>query len=348
MNDAPPPIPTIPTANKKFTLSAPIFLIWLAFLGFTIYLGVSRNLDARALGELTGGFIGRTVFALLLSWVAWRLSRRSDWVKSAVFLIVFLVSSLDHLAGAAADRRQTRPASLQQLQDQVRLVQQAQIDEFKETGTLSVNTQAVNRIINTFKEGGSSRTPEERNLMTGMGEFLQKLTDAEAKNNELSEKMDAEWIIQPQTPKTSEQIDGLATSVTNFLQFNQSYLALFTNSATLLTQDLRSKGVPNHQIQQAVKGFQTGFKPQLPYIAKIREQDDLYGKTLLHILNLYKADHGKWKWDKEAETIVFDNELTAQCWDTLLAKINQIAEDQQQTQAQLIEVRSKTLSRSEP
>jgi len=349
MNQAPPPIPTthaIPAPKKKFTFSAPLFLIWLAFLGLTIYLGIARNLDAHALGQLTGGFVGRTIIALLLSWVAWRLARRSDWVKNAVFLIVFLISSLDHLAGVAADGRKALPASVQHFEDQVRLVQEAQVKEFNETGTLSVDTQAVNKIITSLKDGASSRTAAERNLMTAMAEFLQKLTDAEQEYNRVTEKIDAQWIFRPETPKTLPEIDAVASSVTNFLQANQSYLARFTNSAILLTQDLRSKGVPNHELQQAVKGFHASFKPQLPYIEKIRTQDDLYGKTLLQILHLYKTDHGKWKWDKQAETVAFENEPTAQRWDALLARINQIAEDQQQTSAQLLEIRSKTISRS--
>jgi hypothetical protein len=342
MNEAPP---LLPIPKKKFTLSAPVLIIWLAFLGLTIYLAVARNLDARAMGELTGGFIGRTLIALLLSWVAWRLSRRSDWVKNAVFLIVFLVFSADHLAGSASRRRQTPPAALQNLQEQVRLAQEAQVKEFNETGTLTVNTQAMNQIISSLKDDTSSRTPDERKLMAGMADFLQKLNDADEKNNRVTEQMDAAWVLQPQTPKSPQEMDALATSITNFLQSNKTYWALLTNSALILTDDLRAKGLPAYQISQAVHGFQSGYKPQLPYIEKIREQDNQYGETLLQIVALLKSEHGKWTWDKDAEAIAFDHQTSAQRWDDLVARINQIAEDQQQTQAELIEVRSKTLSR---
>ena len=68
-------------------------------------------------------------------------------------------------------------------------------------------------------------------------------------------------------------------------------------------------------------------------------------KKPLEILNLYKAHHGKWKWDEQSETVTFENEPTSEQWLELVTTISETAEEQQQTQAKLIELRSKTMAR---
>jgi hypothetical protein len=313
-----------------------------------MYVALSvQKLDAFSLGQVTGQFLARTLFSLALSWVAWRLSRRSDWVKSTIFLVVFLVFSIDTLAGLARGRGPNRPATLAAVEAEARRAQQAQIEEFKKTGTVTRNTQAMDQVITTMRNSASQGTDLERKLMAGMADFVQKIRDAEAKHVETSEHMSPDWILQPKTPKSPAEIQALATGVTNFLQANQYFLSLYTNSARLITEELKAEGVPPDGIAGAVNGFQSSFKPQAPFIAKLRAQDADYGRTLLAILDLYQAEHGKWKWDDQAELAKFDNEASNDRWLDLLQKINQIATDQQQTQAELIDLRAKNLSRQQ-
>jgi hypothetical protein len=351
MNDAtPPPIPPIrPVAPKKpFTLPKALFVLWAIFFAVMIYLAVSvQHLDAFSLGQLSGQFLARTLFSLAVSWVAWRLARRSDWVKSTVFTIVFLVFALDTLAGLGVRRRYATPAAITAVQEEARRAQRAQIEEFQETGTISRNTQAMNQIITTMRKSASQGTDLERKLMAGMTDFTEKLRDADAMHANSSEAMDAEWILQPKTPKSPAEIQTLASAVTNFLRANENLLTLFTNSSAIITQELKSQGVPTGAIVGAVDGFQSGFKPQAPFIKKLRQQDADYGQALLGILDLYKTEHGKWKWDEESELVAFESETNNQRWLDLIDKINEIATDQQQTQAELIDLRAKVLARQQ-
>ncbi|HEX7859912.1 MAG TPA: hypothetical protein VF773_06290 [Verrucomicrobiae bacterium] len=353
MNDAtPPPIPPQnpaatppPASEKKFTLSKPVFFVWLILLGITIYLGVTRNLDARGLGQGIGQFVGITLMSLLFSWIAWRLARRSDWVKSAVFLIVFLVAGSDHLAGLHTRGARPGSPSLENFRDEVRRVHEAQQEEFNETGVISHNTEALDKLITTMKDGASQGTDLQRKMMSGLAEYMEHLNKAQARHAEAVERMDSAWILQPTTSKTVPEIETLAAAVTNFVHENRQFTILFTNSTAFLTKTFKEKGVPPDQISSALAGFNKGFKPQLPLVKTIREQDNIFGAALLEILNLYKAHHGKWKWDEQSETVTFENEPTSEQWLELVTTISETAEEQQQTQAKLIELRSKTMAR---
>ena len=348
MNDTtPPPIPPVRT-KKPFTLPKALFLLWAIFFGVTIYVAVSvRKLDAFSLGQVSGQFLARTLFSLALAWVAWRLARRSDWVKSVVFTVVFLAFGLDMLAGLASRRREAAPAALTAVQEEARRAQRAQIEEFQETGTITRNTQAMNQIITTMRKSASEGTDLERKLMAGMTDFTEKIRDADAMHANTSEAMNAEWILQPKTSKSPAEIQALAGAVTNFLRANEDFLTLFTNSSAIITQELKSEGVPAGAIVGAIDGFQTGYKPQAPFIKKLRQQDADYGQALLEILDLYKTEHGQWNWDKDSELVTFQNDTNNQRWLDLLEKINEIATDQQQTQAELIDLRAKILERQQ-
>jgi hypothetical protein len=346
MNDATPPLTPPALTKKPFTLPKALLVLWATLFGVTMYVALSvQKLDAFSLGQVSGQFLARTLVSLALSWVAWRLARRRDWVKSTVFTIVFLVFALDTLAGLARGRGLSRPAALAAVEAEARRAQQAQIDEFKRTGTISRNTQAMDQVITTMRNGASQGTDLERKLMAGMAEFVQKIRDAESKHVETSEQMNSDWILQPKTPKSLAEIQALSTGVTNFLRANQYFLSLYTNSAALITQELKAEGVPPSAIAGAVNGFQSSFKPQAPFISKLRQQDADYGHTLLAILDLYQTEHGKWKWDEQSEVVAFENQPSHQHWLDLLEKINQIAADQQQTQAELMDLRAKNLSR---
>lgn len=342
MNRPTPP----PLLNQKFTLPKAVLIIWLVLFGLIIYLGVAvRNLDSRSLGELSGRFVGITLISVLSSWAVWRLSRRSAWVKSSVFLIVFILFTLDLLAGLSDRRREATSASLDHLQDQVRRVHQSQAEQFNQTGTITHDPQATDQIIATMKESASQGTALENKLMGAMADFVQKIKEAEAKHTEASEKLDSPWILEPTTPRSLPEIDALATSVTNFLQANQNFVNVFTNSRAFISEHLKAQGVPPGTLEQTVRGFEAGFKPQVPLVEKIREQDNEFGQALLQLLHLYKSDHGKWKWNEQSELAAFDNPSSNERWLDLITQINEIAEAQQQTQADLIKLRTKSINR---
>src|SRR5688500_10841412 len=134
MNDStPPPIPPPlsqgpppPPAEKQFTLSKPIIVVCLLYLGLIIYVAFARNLNAESFAQLAGRFTGTVVVSLLFSWIAWRLARRSDWVKSAVFILIFLVSTADLFSGRSFRRSRTPNDPLEALQQQVRRVHEEQ------------------------------------------------------------------------------------------------------------------------------------------------------------------------------------------------------------------------------
>lgn len=337
----PPPLP-----NQKFTLPKAVLIVWLGIFGVIMYLGVAvHKLDSQAAGELTGRFVGISLVSVLSSWAAWRLSRRSAWVKSSVFLIVFILFTLDLLAGLSARRSAAQSASLDQLQDQVRRVHQSQVEQFDQTGTITHDPQATDQLIATMKESASQGTALENKLMGAMADFVQKIKEAEAKHSDASGQLDSTWILQPTTARSLQEIDTLATSVTNFLQANQNFANVFTNSRAFMFAHLKAQGVPPATLEQTVRGFEAGFKVQVPLVEKIRQQDHEFGQALLQLLHLYKTDHGKWKWNEQSELVAFDNQPSNERWVDLITQINEIAEAQQQTQADLIKLRAKSINR---
>ena len=343
MNDATPP----PLPKKRFELPKSLLIIWFILFGLTIYLGVSTyNLDSEAIGALSGRFVGISLISLLLSWVAWRISRRSDWVKATVFLVTFFLFSAELIVGLSLRRRVARSAPMAQLQHPARRIQEAQIEEFKKTGAISPNTQAADQMIATIRDAGSSGNDLNRKVMIAFADALQNIRDGEAKHTQASDKMDSTWIVQPKTAKSIQEIAAISASVTNFMQVNQEYLGYITNCVIALGEDLKSKGVPASQVQGSIRSFNASFNPQIPFLEKIRQQDHEVGQTLLQILELYKAEQGKWNWDEQNQVAAFSDKSIGDRWLELVGNVNDIAQEQQQTQTELINLRTKNLSRS--
>jgi hypothetical protein len=342
MNAATPP----PLPKTRFEIPKSVLVIWLILFALANWLGVSMNFDARALGELCGRFVASTMISLLLSWLAWRLSSRSDGAKMTVLLVAFVLFNLSFVSDLVRRRSGIRRDQLTEFQDEARRIQEAQVEEFKKTGSVGPSSEATDRLISKMKEAGASGDDMSRNIMTAFADFLQKIRDQEAKHAQASDKLDSAWILEPTTARSTQEIAVLAGAVTNFMQVNQDFLAIFTNCTLMLTRDLKSKGIPASQIQSAIRGFETSFNPQLPFIKKIRQQDHKFGQALLEILDLYKIEHSKWKWDQENEIAAFSDKSSGERWLQLVDDVNVIGEEQRQTQAELIELRSKNLSRS--
>jgi hypothetical protein len=81
-----------------------------------------------------------------------------------------------------------------------------------------------------------------------------------------------------------------------------------------------------------MKGYHRGAAAQTEVAVKIRDQDVIIGNSMLAAYDILEANWGKWKWNVEQRTVVFDDHVV---WKKYIACLDAIeAADSEETRLQ--------------
>jgi len=134
------------------------------------------------------------------------------------------------------------------------------------------------------------------------------------------------------------QVEAQIQQVKAFVAENDKLLTFLRDSDQLLTGELENIHLPQHRIDEVMKGYRRAIAGQNDLSVKVRIQDKNIGTALLGALELLDANWGKWKYNTDQKTIIFDDHVVWKKYIACLKQVDAAQKEQSKAQQQLAEL----------
>lgn len=291
-------------------------------------------LNAFQIGQIVGSTFPAAAVAVLLAFVTYLVSRRSNIAGAAAFAICIVVSIFIDFRLAASRERTAGFAKLKAAQQEI-------VAETKEAFEAGESTT-----------GGAKRlerlSDQLGNAAAGLGGNEQKATLAVQRvigglsplmvtyENALDELMKA-GTVSADTLDSPEAIRDRRVLVEKFQVANEGLREFFKTVETRLREELSKENLPARYQREVLTGFVQGSNMELNLT--IRECDAELAAQMFKMLDLLAKEEGKWH--LQGENVLFDNPPATDQFNALQAEITDAAERQGAAQKQLLERASK-------
>ncbi|QYY37042.1 hypothetical protein [Ruficoccus sp. ZRK36] len=319
--DLPPPLPPIneprhkpePARTKSFKLH-PVSIVLLA-ISIIIAGAAKMNTDAPlGAAETVGAIIGAFIFIYMPGWLAWRLSKKR---AGAGNLAVCLLSGL-FIAGNSLIIFGNWTRS-QQIQKADAIYQKAQ--SFRDSTMEAVRNGENNprEILANMDEitsdieqyGTETKSETEATTYKVMGKFLR---DLQAKLNEFitaNERFTEGVYFDAKKYESSEQIAEARSLIPAYEQAAREVATFYTDIPSYLEQRLSLGGLSASQIQSIQQStMQEMGENRYRLIIQLYRTHTEYAASTDKFLKLLEDNWGKWAYDVESETLLFDDDDT--------------------------------------
>lgn len=256
------------------------------------------------------------------------------WIVLAVFLALGSMAILGGIGYFSFKRHYNEQKAREVEKDFERAEAEGRkrLAEQLEKGDFSVDSSNGDHVKERFDKLASLKTGDEaasyRALSAVMGKIQQHNTDYDA----ALEKLEAEKVFdypfedQATLKKHREMVRAFQEIVGRWTQAVE-------NAEELIRADLQAAKMPERRVDEVIKGFQTGQDKRVLQI-KLLQLDKEVCTAVLARIDLLEAQWGKWKRDEEG-ALVFDEDAAADRFNELGGKIDEIAEEQTETQKEL-------------
>lgn len=302
MNPAPPP-PTdgSPTKKPSYHLPLPALAMWPVSAALIVWLnqGTRVGNSAYQTGQIIGEIVSLLLIPLLLSWVLWRLSRRSATAATVSFLIVLALLVLGQINSALMRNR----AAAQTTKDTVAA-----------TSDNAAEKQQLAEALDAFQKWAYG---------------LQRL-QARAVNS-----LQADPFFNLHNQATEKQRAISLRRVENLQAANVAMRGYVMNAEKRLRQELTQRKISESAVEQALAEFMATFGPNYDTMLAIRKTDEELAEHMLAFIEFAAEVEGKWSEDERTGSLFFQNEHTLNRYRRILTAVNETVERQAELQRQL-------------
>ena len=322
--------------NQKFTVPKLGLVLFLVITILSLALSMKMRLSAEELGRTAGAIVGLLFWSTVVSWVAWRITRRAELVKNVAFCLVLLTLGAGQvLRPVKALKHQS---TVEDLRKAITVHQDDLRHELETEGSLSIDPERTDRLIRSIEKSAENVDGNELATINATTRMLRKMHAYEQAYQKAVENLAADSIISPAGVTNVTQLDRYRQTVTQFMAANEELAQISNGAAELLKEELRSENLPQRTVEAALRGFQQSYLPRRKIIKAIREQDAQLGTNLLAILDLYQSNWGKWRYNPEDELAVFEDAAHEDQYAAAIDSIVLLSDQQQASQQELVDL----------
>ncbi len=338
----PPPLPP-PPPPPRFTLPIAAWIAWglYAVVMLTFAFKNGPPASAYAQGRVFGSIVGALLLPTLISWIAWRLCRRSPLARTLTFFVVLALSIFGQ-AGRALLRKQREDAfaRLAQVDASMRAEQRAAAEKGQ---TLDPKRQAefAERATAEFRNMTKNSDANTRSAAEAGQAMMLELSTAGRRYNEALAAVEVAAFFDLKALATAEQIAAKRAAVQAFAEANTAMQTLLAGGADRLQRELDKRGVSAAFARGTIAGYKESSAARVAIILKIRETDAQLATTLLAFLDVAEGRHGKWTIEQDTGKVLFETEAALERYNAAINQFNTISAEQADYQKQLVTLPTK-------
>ena len=317
-----------------------------------IFLVLPKDSSHRGTDETIATVIWGLLIAasLLCAIIAFCGSRKADWRKilfltppglliNGVILAIFAVHFAQGFSEGIKRRAQDRKI-MSDLQASVQYLKQDVRDSFDpEMGITNSDTEAMDRVARQLKEASRKLSGDEAHIMEATAKHLGRMRQAMTAYESVTTAMLETNVLGAGTLKEKSQIKERQNLVREFLLRNAELKKTVAESESYIRRDLTLAGVSSAKIEAAMKGFKSEADLRNALILKIRDCDQRIGDATLGVLELLDTHWGKWRYNSDEDTLLFDKTEATDTYNRLVEEVSAAGEEQVKLQGKLVNIR---------
>jgi len=298
--------------SKTNIIFASIVTVIIVFFNIRIY-----GFDAYTFGMSLGSIIGIILFPTLLALLFWFILGKKEKGGTTTFNVVLtlmLLGSISEFGQIIKDRQQP----IDDLQKAV--------SEYKENtlanpdSTDSNYNELSSNVKSSIDDLIKSSVGEERKVWLALKDFFRKSDSTNIEWNKAYNAFAEPRILDFNRLNDKEEFEFQKQTVQEYI--NQS--GYFKSFVEKRVKYLKEQTNRIDKSNKAYKGFMKGLTKKdsiqkpifMPYINAHIE----YGQGIKKIIELLENEQGKWNYDNETETIIFENPETQTTYENILNK----------------------------
>lgn len=284
---------------------------------------------------ILGTLLGMLLIGILPALIAFFIGRRSRTAATITFVAFVTLGVLGQLNDVLRYRRaQAAQMARAQISAQARQVRTAIADQIQSDKAVDFKSieGAVSAMQDTARKTASVLSPEERAIAGFWDRFREPMVPYQHAIDVLEEKPP----LKPQWIKAKDDIGVARGNIAKFRQANAAARRPFANWNKILGEELTKQKVPPAAQTQMIAMLATKFTLARTQCDVIRDMDEVYARELLNACDLLEENWGKWLFDAERETIIFDDDETLSQYNAIVARINSAVQQQEEAQKQFL------------
>ncbi|MHC4442470.1 MAG: hypothetical protein ACYTBZ_20500 [Planctomycetota bacterium] len=296
--------PTEPTKTRYRLHVVPAALAIVSLIGF-MWLGfIGKGLDGSsgiyAISYNVGTFLGIMILALALSWVSFRITRRSNLVGNVVFCIVFLIGLNVNPSASKTKKNQAALEGMQQRHTN----RIAEIREKVEQGTYGGSEKDLDKGMEILNKAASESSGEQA-LIASAGAAAIRSTKPSVMNfSQLTNQLQTAGGINPTTLTSKQAVTDRLAIAKSLLEANRKLTDAVTNMPKVYRDELVRTHISAKRADELTRHFDSGA--QIPLQKQLRSEATNSTKAVIGILQLLETQWGKWQFDHDSKQILFD------------------------------------------
>ncbi|MGE9292358.1 MAG: hypothetical protein ACQKBW_01975, partial [Puniceicoccales bacterium] len=342
-----PPLPPVneprhkpePARTKSFKLH-PVSIVFLIIAVILAGIQACRGSQeeavnsAEAFGYFVGSLIGAVGIPFLLSWLVWLISRRRRWPGNLVFCLVSAFMSFGMAANLWLN------LSIEEWQQRAALLQQSQeLQDTADYNDPTTNLDKVGQLADGLDSYGQSTTNEEEAISARVGaQFMRELQAITQNLHEAQVAyMDDEAVNIDVSAYSSPEQMGEARSLTQaFGQASGRMYDFYADLKPHLQQMYEAEGLSADEARKSAKSLADGIgEEKIQLVMQIHRTNTEYAASLDKLFKILQNDWDNWGYDKEEDTLIFENDDTLNSYNQLMLRLGTLEEKMALQQEQL-------------
>ncbi len=321
-------VSNIDTSAQRFK---PSWYCWVYLALCSAILFSVKSSTGYNISYCIGSVVGLFLLGILISWISWRVCRKSKLVGNAAFLIIVTLSLLGNCAG-----------SLRRLQENV------QVKKLKnETAEILAShdgdpLKRMKKAQALFTKSAEDASPADKLVIEATTAFLTAASNEYQKWEALSNEVFP--VFNLDNIKTREDISKAKEQTQKFLDGTVAYKQWTKNIDNLYKAELEKRNVPQRALEGALTGFRSG-KERRDISVKLRESDEEFASKWTSLLDLLENQFGTWSYKEETDLLEFQNPEVQKTADALSQRIKAIIEEQLELETKMKKAEQSAIER---
>lgn len=273
------------------------------------YLGIAGQYGSisNILGYLTGSLIFIILTPLILSYAAWRISKKSKTAAASVFNIFTIIIIL--ISVSTGLNKSTERAELnnevKKLEKKLEATGALSLENFFEVIDKLPENEAEKKIVDKFKN-----------------EFIGTLEDIENHTGELTLFLQDVGIVDMESGEI-ESIDKRIKRTETFIKNAESLPEKYKGFGKRMQSRFSDKEKSNKMLKQIFIGMNKRLsnEDELKAVKAISKAYVNYGNILLKYFAFLKKTQGDWEYNKETERLVFKKPENQKQYDEFMSDV---------------------------
>lgn len=296
--------------SKTNVIYASIVAVIIIFLNIRIY-----GFDAYTFGMSLGSIIGIIIVPTLIALLFWFILGRKEKGGTTTFNIVLtlmLFGSISEFGQIAEDRQKP----IDDLQKAVSEYKESTLSNLDSTDS-NYNQLSAN-VKSSIDDLIKSSVGEERKVWLAFKDFFRKSDSTNVEWNNAYNAFADPRILDFNRLNNSKEFEFQKQTIQEYINQSSNFKSFVENRVDYLKEQTNKIDKSNKAYKGFIRGLTKKDSIQKPIFIPYINAHIEYGQGIKKIIELIENEQGKWNYDNETETLIFENSEAQTTYEKIL------------------------------